>query len=130
MALTLPDPGNATTSARDSGCFTLLGEDERAAISSSIVPNLKPLLPRSMCSVYCTTPWICPATSFRAKATTTNRFSAFVMQQDLREPADPRSAARAEVVFGPAAAPSRASPAPLTHNPPPAHGVRFTSYLG
>ena len=51
MALTLPDPGNATTSARDSGCFTLLGEDERAAISSSIVPNLKPLLPRSMCSV-------------------------------------------------------------------------------
>ena len=61
----MPELGNEMTSAMDSGCFTLLGEDSRAAISCCIAPTPKPTLPQSTCSVYCTTPWIFPATTRR-----------------------------------------------------------------
>ena len=66
------DPRNATTLARDSVCFTSLGEDERATISYCIVSSPKPSLLQSMCSVCCTTSWICAATlitEFRGFAT-------------------------------------------------------------
>ena len=53
------------TSAMDSGRFTLLEENGGAAISCCIVPTPKPILPQWTCSVYCTTPWICPATTLR-----------------------------------------------------------------
>ena len=39
--------------------FTPLGEDKRATISYCIVSSTKPNLLQSMCSVCCTTSWIC-----------------------------------------------------------------------
>ena len=61
----MPEPGNEMTSAMDSGRFTLLEENGGAAISCCIVPTPKPILPQWTCSVYCTTPWIRPATTRR-----------------------------------------------------------------